>query len=89
MRPLERIKVGHAEDLRVDQGPAPLTVTFDPKCSRGSIARYVWDFAGQDTDRDRKPTFTFDEPGDYSVVLEVSDNQNLIDTYTKTITVTQ
>lgn len=70
-------------------GPAPLTVTFDPKCSRGSIVKYVWDFAGQETDRSRKPTYTFEEAGQYVVTLEVSDNQNIIDTFNTTITVTE
>lgn len=70
-------------------GPAPLTVTFDPKCSRGSIVKYVWGFAGQETDRSRKPTYTFDLPGQYIVTLEVSDNQNIIDTFNTTITVTE
>lgn len=70
-------------------GPAPLTVTFDPKCSRGSIVKYVWDFAGQETDRSRKPTYTFDLPGQYIVTLEVSDNQNIIDTFNTTLTVTE
>lgn len=72
----------------VESGPAPLTVTFDPQCSRGSILQYSWDFAGLDTTRNRKPTFTFEQPGDYTVTLEVSDNQNIVDTFNKVIKVT-
>lgn len=68
-------------------GPAPLSVTFDPSCSSGTITRYYWDFTGS-TSRDRKPTYTFQNPGNYSVTLEVSDNSNIVDTYTLTIAVT-
>lgn len=68
-------------------GAAPLTVTFDPSCSTGTITRYYWDFSGS-TSRDRKPSYTFQNPGNYTVTLEVSDNANIVDTYSTTIAVT-
>ncbi len=75
-------------EVTTEQGPAPLTVEFDPRCSTGSVAKYSWDFGNNSTSRTRKPTQTFDKPGSYQVTLEVSDNQNVIDTFTKTILVT-
>lgn len=70
----------------VKEGPAPLTVKFNPSCSVGTIQSYNWDFSGQ-TSRDRTPTITFENAGEYEVTLEVRDNQNVIDRYTDTITV--
>ena len=70
------------------QGPAPLTIEFDPRCSTGTVATYSWDFGDGQTSRTRKPTHTFAVPGNYSVKLEVADNQNVIDTFTMNILVT-
>jgi len=71
-----------------NQGPAPLTVEFDPRCSTGTVAKYSWDFGDGETSRTRKPTHTFANPGNYQVKLEVSDNQNVVDTFTLNILVT-
>jgi len=71
-----------------ESGPAPLVVVFDPLCSRGTISKYSWDFGDGETKRDRKPSHRYATPGSYQVTLEVSDNQNVINTYTKTILVT-
>jgi len=70
------------------QGAAPLTVEFDPHCSTGTIAKYSWDFADGETSRTRKPTHTFANPGNYQVKLDVSDNQNVIDSFNMNILVT-
>lgn len=72
----------------VEQGPAPLTVEFDPRCSQGSVAKYLWDFGDGETSRTRKPTHTFDNPGSYQVTLEVTDNQNVVNSFSKNILVT-
>lgn len=69
-------------------GEAPLTVTFNPQCSTGTIARYRWSFGDGKTSVERRPTHTFENPGSYEVVLEVSDAQNVIDTSSQFITVT-
>lgn len=70
------------------QGAAPLTVEFDPRCSTGTVSKYSWDFGDGETSRTRKPTHTFANPGSYQVKLEVSDNQNVIDTFNMNILVT-
>ncbi len=71
------------------EGPAPLTTTFDPGCSTGSIVRYLWDFDDGTTSSATKPTHTFTSPGTYDVELEIVDADNTIDTFTKTISVTE
>lgn len=72
----------------VDQGEAPLIVTFDPSCSTGTIAAYSWDFGDREVGRERKPTHTFENAGVYQVTLEIADSQNVVDSYTDTIVVT-
>ena len=71
-----------------ESGQAPLEVEFDPNCSSGTVASYSWDFGDGSSTKTRKPTHVFNTPGSYSVVLEVADNQNVIDTFTKNILVT-
>lgn len=71
-----------------EQGAAPLAVEFDPKCSTGTISKYSWDFGDSQTSKTRKPSHTYTSPGSYQVTLEVSDNQNVINTYVKNILVT-
>ena len=72
----------------VEQGPAPLTIEFDPRCSQGSVAKYLWDFGDSETSRTRKPSHTFNTAGSYQVTLEVTDNQNVVNTFSKNILVT-
>lgn len=71
------------------KGPAPLIVTFEPRCSTGTISEYRWDF-GYDgrTSKQRKPTHTFEQPGTYEVSLTVVDENNVVNTYKSTIVVT-
>lgn len=71
----------------VDNGTAPLEVEFDPSCATGAVTKYRWDFAGLGTSSDRRPKFTFENPGDYPVTLEVSDNANVVDRFSLTIKV--
>ncbi len=68
-----------------ESGYAPLTVTFDPRCSQGPVITYKWDFGDGDTSRARRPDHTFQVPGSYTVTLEVADNQNIVDTFSKDI----
>ncbi|MBU0727698.1 PKD domain-containing protein [Patescibacteria group bacterium] len=66
-------------------GSAPLAVTFDPICSTGAVSTYSWDFGdGEDSDS-RKPTHTFEFPGNYTVILEVADDKSNVSTYTDVI----
>lgn len=73
----------------IESGKAPLAVQFNPSCSRGGVVKYRWNFAGLGQSTDRKPLFTFKDPGEYDVTLEVTDVQNVINSFTKKITVTQ
>lgn len=70
-------------------GSAPLIVSLNSNCSGGTISKYLWNFAGLGTSRERNTSFTFDDPGTYTVTLEVTDNSNNIDTFSQTITVTE
>ncbi len=72
-----------------DNGTAPLTTTFDPSCSTGTVAGYFWEFGDGGTATEVKPRHTFGNPGEYTVTLEISDSDNTIDTYEKIITVTE
>lgn len=74
-------------EVNVKEGPAPLIVTFDPRCSTGTITQYKWDFGDGQTSHERKPTHTFKNAGIYEVTLEVSDNQNVVDSFTDKIVV--
>ncbi len=71
-----------------ETGNAPLNVEFDPRCSSGTIASYSWNFGDGKSSRTRKPSHEFNAPGSYTVTLEVADNQNVIDSFTKSILVT-
>jgi len=71
-----------------EEGAAPLTVEFDPRCSQGAVAKYLWDFGDGETSRTRKPTHTFAKPGSYPVTLEVTDNQNVVSKFSKNILAT-
>jgi PKD repeat protein len=75
-------------EASTEQGSAPLTVEFDPRCSTGTVSKLSWDFGDGETTRTRKPSHTFNTPGSYQVTLEVSDNQNVVDKFSKTILVT-
>lgn len=70
-----------------EDGPAPLVVQFNPACSTGNAQEFTWDFGDGKKVRERKPTFTFEQPGSYDVELEVSDTNNNVSKFTKTITV--
>ncbi|MBU1018802.1 MAG: PKD domain-containing protein [Patescibacteria group bacterium] len=76
-------------EANVEQGPAPLIVTFNPTCSRGSAQNYFWDFGDGAKSFDRRPTHTFDEAGEYTVQLEVEDVTGVSDSYEGEITVTE
>jgi len=70
-------------------GPAPLSVTFDPGCSTGTVTDYFWNFGDGSTSTGVKPSHTFDNSGEYTVTLEVNDSQNTVSTKTIKITVTE
>lgn len=72
----------------VRNGTAPLEVEFDPTCSTGTVMRYRWNFANLSQSTDRKPKYTFRNPGEYNISLEVADSENVVDTFSLRITVT-
>jgi glucose/arabinose dehydrogenase len=80
----------------VTSGDAPLPVQFDGTGSSdpdaGQTLTYSWDLDGNGTFGDStaaKPTFTYTNPGVYTVSLRVSDNQGGTDTTTLKIAVSQ
>lgn len=77
-------------------GDAPLTVTFDASGSfdpDGEIVQYEWYWRGS-TETDPRfdgwwyPVRTFGYPGEYRVVLKVTDGEGLTDTAEALVTVT-
>lgn len=68
-------------------GKAPLSTEFDPTCSTGTVVKYHWNFGNLSQSADRKPTFTFKDPGVFEVTLDVADSQNVVSSFTKKITV--
>jgi len=68
-------------------GQAPLVVQFNPSCSTGNAQEFAWEFGNGQSSSERKPTFTFEEPGSYEVKLEVSDANNNVSEFIETITV--
>ncbi len=67
------------------EGNAPLAVTFDSKCSTGAVSEYSWDFGDGETSDSRKPSHTFENPGTYSVTLEVTDDKNNVHSFSDVI----
>jgi PKD repeat protein len=52
-------------------GQPPLTVAFADQ-STGDITRWLWNFGNGDTSNERNPTYVYNTPGSYQVVLSVS-----------------
>jgi PKD repeat protein len=70
-------------------GEAPLAVTFDSKCSTGTVSKYSWNFGdGSDPVDGRKPSHTFDNPGNYNVTLEVTDDKNNVNSFSDVVVAT-
>ena len=69
------------------EGVAPLKVVFNANCSQGTVQKYFWEFGDGGKSYERRPVYIFQEPGVYSVSLEVADNSNSVNTYSQTITV--
>ena len=68
-------------------GIVPLTVSFDTKCSTGAVTSYSWDFGDGEVSDSRKPSHTFEFPGEYTITLEVIDDKNNVNKKTDTIVV--
>ena len=66
------------------------TIRFTDKSSDsdGAIVSWHWDFGdGSGTSTDQNPTYSYNDNGTYDVTLSVTDNDGLIDTDTKKITI--
>lgn len=71
-----------------DSGAAPLEVEFtDTSFTTGEITAWNWDFDDGDTSTEQNPTHTFEEPGEYEVVLSITTTTG-DDNYMMVITVT-
>lgn len=69
-------------------GKAPLTITFDSYCSVGPIDKWYWEFGDGATSQARKPSYTFNMPGKYSVKLKIFDDKDNVSETSKEIEVT-
>jgi PKD repeat protein len=69
------------------------TVTFDAGGSTGDVAEYRWDLTGDGTvdtaTPDPQTTFTYDEPGERTVTLEIEDGNGNTDQTSQTVPVTE
>ncbi len=66
-------------------GLSPLTVTFDSKCSTGAVSTYHWQYGDGKESTSKSPTHTFEFPGSYTVILEVSDSKSNVSIYQEII----
>ena len=66
-----------------------LEVTFTDISTEGdgAILTWAWDFGDGNTGTEQNPVHTYAEDGIYSVTLTVTDENSLVDTYTKAIEV--
>ncbi|MEL7271435.1 MAG: PKD domain-containing protein [Bacteroidota bacterium] len=73
-----------------ENGNAPLEVSFNGSNSTDdiSIVSYEWNFGDSNTASIANPIHTYTEPGDYTAVLTVTDNEGAQDTDEVLITVT-
>ncbi|SEI72848.1 PKD repeat-containing protein, partial [Cyclobacterium xiamenense] len=62
-------------EANVTSGNAPLTVSFAGDGSSDDLddLTYFWNFGNGDSSNEENPTYTFTEPGTYTVILTVTD----------------
>ena len=58
--------------------------TYDPD---GQIISYEWDFGDYNKSNEKDPVHTYSEPGNYIIILTVTDNDNLSTSYITTVVV--
>ncbi|PCI25091.1 hypothetical protein COB57_02625 [Candidatus Peregrinibacteria bacterium] len=62
-------------------------IDFASTCSRGNIIQWKWRFGDGGTSKDRSVAYVFDQPGVYTVTLEVVDIKNTVSSYSDVIEV--
>lgn len=67
-------------DFTVNPDPviAEKKAFFDASSSQGQISRYYWEFGDGEISRVVKPEHVYDQPGTYTVILEVYDRKNRV-----------
>ena len=76
--------------VSLTEGAAPLSVTFDASESTdtdGRIAQYAWQFGDGNAGSGASTAHTYTSNGEYTVLLTVTDNDNLTGTATRRIVV--
>jgi len=63
------------------RGSSPMTVTFDPSCSAGTVQKWAWDFGDGALSEAVSPTHIFQKPGKYTTTLRVIDDKNNVAKY--------
>ncbi|HEC20989.1 MAG TPA: PKD domain-containing protein, partial [Candidatus Peregrinibacteria bacterium] len=81
------VELGSNFSYQPATGEAPLKVFFDASDSTGAITSYFWDFGDGGVSQLKKPSHTFQNSGEYTVVLEVSDAGNNISRIEKVVIV--
>jgi len=71
-----------------DRGNAPFFLSVSPACSAGTVKSYEWDFGDGSKSFDRQPeVHVYQTPGTYTVRLELTSEQGIVDWVEKTIIV--
>ena len=60
-------------------------MAFDSKCSTGAVSSYKWTFGDGAESISRGPTHTYEHPGAYTVILEVTDDKNNVSSFQEII----
>ncbi len=71
-----------------DRNTAPFFLSVSPACSAGTVKSYEWDFGDGSKSFDRQPeVHVYSAPGVYTIRLELTSEQGIVDWVEKTIIV--
>jgi len=88
---VQNVPVKACFTLNRKESPAPADIVLNANCTSGTIQKYNWDLDGDGLFNDvtgPQVSKIFTDPGTYTVGLEVTDTQGIVDTLTDTITIT-